>query len=58
MLHLIEVPVYHHYITDWRRSKGNNYEQRIHEVEMRCFTSLVFSTFGGCPLFATSLLKD
>ena len=23
------------------------YEQHIHDVEMRCFTTLVFSTFGG-----------
>jgi len=55
MLHLIEVPVYLHYIADWRRSKGN--EQRIHEVEMGCFTSLAFSTFGGMSTICNIFFK-
>ena len=37
------------------KEKRRKYEQRIHDVEMGCFTSLVFSTFGGmstiCNIF-------
>ena len=42
--------------------KQRKYEQHIHEVEMGCFTPLVFSTFGGvstiCNIFFTLLLAD
>ena len=34
------------------------YEQRICDVEMRCFTPPVFSTFGVCLIFVTSFSKD
>ena len=47
------------------REKQRKYEQRIREVEMGCFTPLVFSTFGGmstvCNIFfkrLASLLAD
>ena len=47
------------------KEKRRKYEQRIRDVEMGCFTPLVFSTFGGmstiCNIFfkrLASLLAD
>jgi len=54
MLHLTDVPVYLHYITDWRRSKGNINSAF---VEVGCFTALVFSTFGGMSTICNILFK-
>ena len=49
----------------FEREKQRKYEQRIREMEMGCFTPLVFSTFGGmstiCNIFfkrLASLLAD
>ena len=49
----------------FEKKKQRKYEQRIHEMEMGCFTPLVFSTFGGmstiCNIFfkrLASLLAD
>ena len=43
------------------KEKRRKYEQRIRDVEMGCFTPLVFSTFGGIcmsTIFVTFSLKD
>ena len=43
----------------FEREKQRKYEQRIREVEMGCFTPLVFSTFEGmstiCNIFSRDL---
>ena len=43
----------------FEKEKQRKYEQRIREVEMGCFTPLVFSTFGGmstiCNIFSRDL---
>ena len=38
--------------------KQRKYEQRIHEVEMGCFTTLVFSTFGGISTISNIFSRD
>ena len=39
------------------REKQRKYEQRIREVEMGCFTPLVFSTFGGMSTISNIFFK-
>ena len=40
------------------REKQQKYEQHICEVEMGCFTPLVFSTFGGMSTSSKRLAHD
>ena len=39
------------------REKQRKYEQHVRDVEMGCFTLLVFSTFGGMSTNSTFFLK-
>ena len=40
------------------KEKQRQYVQRIREVEMGCFTHLVFSTFGGMSAISNIFSKD
>ena len=40
------------------KEKQRKYEQRIREVEMGCFTPLVFSTFGGMSTISNIFSRD
>ena len=45
---------FHSYITSMsKKREGNNYDQRVHEVEHATFTPLVLSTTGGMGRAAT-----
>ena len=39
------------------KEKRRKYEQRIRDVEMGCFTPLVFSTFGGMSIICNIFFK-
>ena len=41
----------------FEREKQRMYEQRVRDVEMSLFTPLVFSTFGGMGMAATTVFK-
>ena len=43
--------------TRFEREKQRMYEQRVRDVEMSSFTPLVFSTFGGMGMVATTVFK-
>ena len=42
----------------FEREKQRMYEQRVRDVEMSSFTPLVFSTFGGIGVAATTVTRD